>query len=194
MNGKIRFSVLFTVVVLSAVIIFFHSCRSNEGQNSSSVPTTSSTLIITNPFNFETMQNVDINIQVQTTEARPTPHVIKIYDNNPGFTGQLISTGITDASLLYTAVLRIPATLDTVWVENITDITTTPVYMPVKIVAKKINYSFTMMTPVLNFKAGTINDPGCATGCTRTISTKVSTIQINDNEQVCLIAPFNGSV
>ena len=197
MNGKIRFSVLFTVVVLSAVIIFFHSCRSNEGQNSSSVPTTNSTLIITNPFNFETMQNVDISIQVQSSETRPTPHVIKIYDNNPGTTGQLITSGITDPSLLYTAILRIPAILDTVWVDNIivlTDSTVFHNYKAVPIIAKKINYSFTMMSPVITRKAGSINDPGCSSGCTRTISTKVSTIQINDNEQVCLTTHFNGAV
>ena len=167
---------------------------SNEGQDSIASPASSSTLIISTLFNFETMQNVDISIQVQSAEARPTPHVIKIYDNNPGLTGQLITTGITDASLLYTAVLRIPATLDTVWVENITDSTTTPVYVPVKVVAKKINYSFSMMTPVLNHKAGSINDPGCSSGCTRTVSTKVTSIQIDDNEQVCLTTHFNGSV
>ena len=198
MNAKNTFMVLLTVIGLSAVIFFFHACRSTEGQDSSLAPVSTSTLIISSLFNFETMQNVDISIQILSTDARPTPHVIKIYDNNPGLiNSNLITTGITDASLHYTAVLRIPATLDTVYVENysvLPDLSVIKVYQKVPVVAKKINYSFTMMTPVLNRKAGAINDPGCSSGCTTTISNKVSTIQINANEQVCLTTHFNGSV
>lgn len=197
MNGTNTLRVFLTAVSLTAVFILFHACNNYEGQNSSSMPVTSSTLKINSLFNFETMQNVDISIQVQSSESRPIPHVIKIYDNNPGTTGQLITTGLTDPSLLYSAVLRIPAILDTVWVENISVLTDSTVfhdYKKVPVVAKKINYSFTMMTPFVNRKALGINDPGCSSGCTRTVSTKVSTIQINDYEQVCLTAPFNGNI
>ena len=197
MNAKNTFRVLFTVIGLSAVIIFFHACRSTEEQGSSVAPATSSSLIVSTLFNFETMQNVDISIHVLSTETSPTPHIIKIYDNNPGTSGHLITTGITDASLLYAAVLRIPTSLDTVYIENysvLADLSVIKVYQKVPVVAKKINYSFTMMTPVLNRKAGSFNDPGCSSGCTTTISTKVNSIQINDYEQICLTTHFNGSV
>lgn len=199
MIGKKSFSILYIAAILSAALLVFHACKSNEGQDSSSSSVATSKLIINSLFNFETMQNVDISIQIlQSSDTRPTLHLIKIYDNNPGTTkAQLISSGITDPSLLYIAVLRIPTTLDTVWVDNITVLTDSTVfhnYKPLPIIAKKINYSFTMMAPVLNRKVGSINDPGCSSGCTRTISNKVSTIQINENEQVCLTASFNGTV
>lgn len=197
MNGIIKRRATLTVVSLLFVFILFYSCRKNEGQYISALPGTSSSLNVSPLFNFETMQNVDINIQVQSNDTRPLPHVIKIYDANPGTTGQLITTGLTDASLTYNAVLRIPAILDTVWIENdivITDSTFLKVYQKVAVFAKKINYSFTMMSPLVNRKALGINDPGCSTGCTRTISTKVASIQINDYEQVCLTVPFNGKV
>ena len=185
-----------TVVCLTAILILFHECKYDEDQANSSMPVSSSTLK-TSGFNFETMQNVDISIQVLSTDPRPVPHVIKIYDNNPGLTGQLITTGLTDPSLLFSTVIRIPATLDTVWVENISalnDSTVFKEYKKVPVIAKKLNYSFTMLSPYPNRKALGVNDPGCSSGCTRTISSKVSTIQINDNEQVCLTAAFNGTV
>ena len=182
---------------LLLVFILFHACRKNEGNIGNAIVTTSANLKVSSQFNFETMQNVDLSIQVLSSDARPLPHIIKIYDGNPGTTGQLITTGITDASLLYTAVLRIPAMLDTVWIGNtsvVSDTTTLTEYKPVAVVAKKINYSFIMMAPPVNRKALGINDPGCSSGCTTTISTKVTSIQVNDNEQVCLTAPFNGKV
>jgi LruC domain-containing protein len=197
MHKKNTLNVFIVTVTLCAVFIVFHACKNSEGQDSSGLPGSSSTLSLSTEFNFETMQNVDINIQIQSSEARPLPHVIKIFDNDPGATGQLITTGITDPSLLYSAILRIPATLDTVWIENIsvlTDSTVLKEYRKVPVVAKRINYSFTMFSPMNNRKSLGINDPGCSTGCTKTISTKVNTIQINDDEQVCLTAPFNGNV
>jgi len=196
MNRNRILNTLAAAITCTALFILFHAC-SYVGQNGSSTPISSSTLKITSLFNFETMQNVDLSIQVQSSDANPLPHVIKIYDNNPGTTGNLITTGITDPSLLYSTVLRIPATLDTVWVENIsvlTDSTVIKVFKAVPVVAKKINYSFTMLSPIVNRKALGINDPGCSSGCTRTVSTKVNTILVGDNEQVCLTGSFNGNI
>jgi LruC domain-containing protein len=195
MDRKKIFKAFVAALICTALFILFHACR-YEGQNSST-PISSNTLNINSQFNFETMQNVDISIQIQSVDANPIPHVIKIYDNNPGTTGNLITTGLTDASLLYTTVLRIPATLDSVWVENIsvlTDSTVIKVFKQVPVVAKKINYSFTMLSPIVNRKSLGINDPGCSSGCTRTISTRVSSISVGNNEQVCLTSTFNGNI
>lgn len=189
--------IILACVSLFALLILFHACIKNNGSNSEDPINYSSNLKLNSQFNFETMQNVDINIQIQSSDPRPAAHVIKIYDNNPGTTGQLITTGITDPSLLYTAVLRIPTALDTVWIANLSvlsDSTFFTEYQKVPVIAKKINYAFTMLKPVTNHKSLGIDDPGCSSGCTRSVNTTVNTIQINDNEQVCLTTSFKGNI
>ncbi len=143
------------------------------------------------------MQTIDVSIQIETTETNPIPRVIKIYDDNPGTTGQLISTGLTDAALTYNTKVRIPTTLDSVWIENQTvqnNINIIREYKKVPVVSKKINYSFTMLLNGGQLKASQYNDPGCTNGCTKKISTQVASIQMGDDEQVCLTTSFNGSV
>jgi LruC domain-containing protein len=184
------------IFVLSGIALLFYACNKNEGPSSSGA--SSGTVVSnTDSFIFETMQTVDVTVQVQSSELTPTPRVIKIYDNNPGTTGQLISTGLTDATLNYITKVRIPTALDTVYVENQTATSNVDVikeFTKVAVVAKKINCTFLKLVPVGMRKAAQYNDPGCSNGCTKSISTYVPSFQILNNEQTCLTAPFNGII
>lgn len=197
MGNLITLKKFFLIFVLSGITILFHSCTKNEGPNSSGSATNINDIKISDKFSFETMQTIDVSVQVQSTEATPLPRVIKIYDNNPGTTGLLISTGLTDATLTYTAKVRVPATIDTVWIENLTvknDVDIIREYKKVPVVSKKINYLFAMLLPGPSFKAAQYNDPGCSNGCTKLISNPVSSIPILDDEQACLTTSFNGDI
>lgn len=195
MGNTITLKTFIFIFVLTGITLLLYSCNKNEGPNSSGAP--GSTANNTDSFIFETMQTVDVSVQIESSELTPTPRVIKIYDNNPGTTGQLISTGLTDATLNYISKVRIPTALDTVWIENQTvsnNVDITREYKKVAVVAKKINYTFTTLVPSGMRKAAQYNDPGCTNGCTKNISTSVASFQILNNEQVCLTAPFNGTI
>ncbi len=184
------------IFVLSGIALLFYACNKNEGPNSSGLP--GSTVVTnTDTFIFETMQTVDVSVQIQSSELTPTPRVIKIYDNNPGTTGQLISTGFTDATLNYVSKVRIPTALDSVWIENQTvknNVDIIKEFKKVAVVAKKINYTFSTLVPGGTRKAAQYNDPGCTNGCTKSITTSVPSFQILNGEQVCLKANFNGTI
>src|ERR1035437_8006550 len=105
--------------VLAAVIS--SSCQKQDSPTTSGVTTGSTTLSglkIDPKFDFANSADIAVSIQVETTESRPTPHLIRIYNANPGQGGTLISSGMTDPSLTYTSTLRLPKALASVWVEN----------------------------------------------------------------------------
>ncbi|NWJ50473.1 MAG: LruC domain-containing protein [Bacteroidetes bacterium] len=184
------------IFILSGIVLLFYACNKNEAPPSSS-GSSGNTTNNTDSFSFETSQTVDVSVQIQSSALTPTPRVIKIYDNNPGTTGQLISTGLTDATLNYTSKVRIPTALDTVWIENQTVSNNVDIireYKKVAVVTKKINYTFASLVPGGVHKAAQYNDPGCTTGCTKSITTAVSSFQIPNGGQVCLTASFNGSI
>jgi LruC domain-containing protein len=193
MGNLIKLKKYSFIFVYTGIAFLFFSCAKNEGP----VSTSTNNVNASSGFNFETMQTVDVSVQIQSTETNPIPRVIKIFDNNPGTIGQLISTGYTDATLAYNSKVRIPTTFDTVWIENLTiqsnnDIITE--FKKVPVVSKKITYSFARLLPTGFLKAAQYNDPGCSSRCTKQISTSVASIQLLDDEQVCLTASFNGAI
>ncbi|NWJ50471.1 MAG: LruC domain-containing protein [Bacteroidetes bacterium] len=179
--------------VLAVAIL--SSCQKENTSTTGTTPppgaTTMSGLKIDPKFDFTNTADIAVSIQIETTESRPTPHLIRIYNANPGQGGTLISTGMTSPELGYTSVLRLPKALNSVWVENVVSggIHT---YKEVAVLNNSVQYIFGLPSPVR--KSVVVGDPGCINGVTRTISTTPGSIEIKAGEDVSLQAPYIGGI
>jgi LruC domain-containing protein len=184
----------FLKIFFVLAVVFLSSCQKQDSPTTNGATTGSTSisgLKIDPKFDFANSSDIAVSIQVETTESRPTPHLIRIYNANPGQGGTLISTGMTDPSLTYTSTLRLPKALASVWVENAASggIHT---YKEVQVLNNAIQYIFGLPSPIR--KIAVAGDPGCTNGVTRTISTTPGSIEIKAGEVVSLQAAYSGGV
>ncbi len=169
------------------------SCKKDSSSPGGTTGTSSINELKIDPkFDFANTLDIAVSIKVETTESRPTPQLIRIYNGNPGDGGTLISTGLTNPALEYTTTLRLPKALSSVWVEDVVSggIHT---YKEVTVVNNAIEYIFGAAKSIR--KSGfASSDPGCENGVTRSITTATNSIEINENEVVSLKVPFSGNI
>ena len=65
-------------------------------------------LVVPADFDFESEKELTVRVKVTNASHAGERFVIKLYNNVPA-TGELITTGITDANGEYTTKLRLPA-------------------------------------------------------------------------------------
>ena len=112
-------------LVLIALLLALGACkRENPGDNTDDNKNINGTanvaakdLVVPANFNFETEKELSIRVKVATPVSGQR-YVIKVYSNVPS-TGELITTGITDANAEFSTKIRVAAWEEFVYIEKI---------------------------------------------------------------------------
>ncbi|MCK9617138.1 MAG: LruC domain-containing protein [Lentimicrobiaceae bacterium] len=180
-----------SLLIVSGTILLF-SCSKNDS-TSGDTPSQFKDLNISQNFDFQSFKEVAVTINVNNTSTGEKAHIIKIYQDNPGLMGKLIETGITNAQFKYVTKIRIPSYLTELYIQNASqDGINEFVAVPIK--GKELNYTFTALADTYKGYKTVGGDPGCSNGCTRTISTSVNSITIEEGEHVCLTGNLTGNI
>lgn len=184
------------LIILAVIALWgtlLSSCSKNDSSSSGDVPTQFKDLKISENFDFQSFREINVTINVNNTTAGEKPHIIKIYQDNPGFLGKLIETGITTGEFTYKTTLKVPSYLTELYVQNASQDGISE-FVAVPITGSELNYTFSALAYKSNRFKTVGNDPGCSSGCTRTISNSVTSIELHAGEHVCLTGNLTGNV
>ncbi len=148
-------------------------------------------IVVPANFNFETEKELSIRVKVATPVSGQR-YVIKVYSNVPS-TGELITTGITDANAEFSTKIRVAAWEEFVYIEKINPDGSSS-FERVK-VAPFVSTLFKdneKPNPFIFRKSG--SGMNCSTGCTNSYNNRSSNITVNNGETVCLTGTFSGNI
>ncbi len=184
---------------LVALLLAMASCKResfNNQNNPSDAPANNVTvaakdLVVPTDFKFETEK--ELTVRAKVSNASPNErYVIKIYRDVPS-TGDLISTGVTDANAEYTTKVHVPAWEDFIYIEKINP-DGSSVYE--KVAANQ--FASALFTggaqPNPHVFRKTSSGMNCNSGCTNTYNNRSSNITVNSGKTVCLTGTFGGNI
>lgn len=175
--------------------IGINGCR-NYAPIEPTVKTNFTDLSVDQDFKFETTREIDLHIEVITTNPLEAPHKFSIYDNDPSINGKLISSGITDPYFGYETKIKIPSYLNQIYIVNeyVNNESETVV---VDATGNSIYYSFNSGVSLKNtFKSTNdlYSDPGCSSCDEIIASGTYNTKDINNNTTYCIEAGSNVTI
>jgi LruC domain-containing protein len=149
-------------------------------------------LVVPADFDFESEKELTVRVKVTYASHAGERFVIKLYNNVPA-TGELITTGITDANGEYTTKLRLPAWEEFLYIEKVNEDGTSN-YEKVKanqfVTATMNNGNPTNVYTMRKTSSGL----NCNTGCTKTLNNNTSWVTVNKNEVVCFTGTVGGGI
>ena len=133
-------------------------------------------------FSWEMSSNIAINIGINDNRFGDALHSISIYDAPPESGGRLITTGSATNNLPFITTIYLADALQTLFVTK-TAPDSSIIGENLTINAKKIKATLGAV-PVPTGKP--LDGPDCAIGCTRTITSSNTNINVNTGETVCI--------
>lgn|GEM_PF-259188 len=184
MNGifKMPANAAVLLIVLIAVLAT-NGCKNND-PITPSAKTNFGDLKINPEFKFSTTKELDVNLEVISSNPQEPPHRFNIYNGNPEQGGKLIISGITDPYSSFQTNVKIPAYVTELYVTN-QNVNNEIETVVVDATGNSINYSFdTGVYKSAGYKSvnTTYADPGCTNPTNATILTgSYSTKNIDNN-------------
>ncbi len=173
----------------------FTSCTKDLNQNDTpSTPAkTMDDLVITETFDFQTSQT--LNIKVIASDHIGLPALkIELFDANPNEDGKIIKTGITNKDQEFQTSITLPANQEVVYLRRTSNSGAIET-VTLDITGEKLEYTFLDTKSVNAFK-GNVDGPGC-TDCTTSISSAESgVLRVRNNEVICILSggSFTGNL
>lgn len=188
------------------LIVLFAGLSSCEKQNTAVEGTVSNMSDLKIPVGFTWENSKDIYFDITITDNRfnDAVHVVSIYDADPALNGKLLSKGSASLKIPFATKVYLPNTVKEVFiVKTAPDNTSSMQKVPISGLKLSVQLSATLKNN-LNKLAGTniisgIDDsPTCTTGCTQTITTSNTNINVNNGDLICITGSnitvgFNGN-
>ncbi|MFZ4796606.1 MAG: LruC domain-containing protein [Bacteroidia bacterium] len=178
--------VIFTIATLS--MLFMGSCTKDivkEGPKPiNNEITDMNEMIVPVGFNWENSRDVTMNISTSDIRFQDAVHVISIYDENPLAGGQLIARGAASVSSPFVSKINLSNTLKRVFVSKISPDGSE--------ISRYIDANSTIVNEVLDYtiqvgkKGLGKTSPDCSSGCTSTITSSASNINVASNGVACV--------
>lgn len=190
---------LLAIILLSVFSLYSCNKQKNEGPIKTQIEM--SNLVVPAGFNWETAR--DINFKVGVTDARfnDAVHIISIYDADPLVGGTLLSRGAASMIAPFETRISLASTQKEVFV-----IKTSPDNSMVSqsVIADRPDLTLMLGAPAtvtsLSNKKSVVQAVAedCNTGCTQTITTSNTNLNVNDKEVICVTGSnitigFNGN-
>jgi len=181
---------LLNLIMLSALL----GMASCEKKNTAVEGTLSSMSDLKVPVGFTWENSKDIFFDISITDNRfgDAVHVVSIFDADPGLNGKLLSKGSASLKLPFSTKVYIPNTIKNVFVvktapNNTTSTLTVPISGSKLIVqlSSTIKQS-NILTVGENKMAGIDDSPDCNKGCTQTITSSNTNINVNKGDVICI--------
>ena len=131
-------------------------------------------------------------------------HVVSIYDADPALNGKLLSKGSASLKTPFATKVYLPNTVKEVFiVKTAPDNTSSIQKVPISGLKLSVELSSTLKNNLntlagTNIIAGIDDSPSCTTGCTQTITTSNTNINVNNGDLICITGSnitvgFNGN-
>ncbi len=152
-------------------------------------------LVVPQNFNYNTTQEIDINVDVDFPDLpASTQYIVAVYQNNPqNVSGNKLVEGRLNQSNPFDLKIKVPTYLKTLWLEL--KIGAQPsTYKEVQLVNNSLNYSFSDSNKKGRRSYTRQPGPSCTTGCDQVISGNVSSITVPGNQTICLTGTLTGNI
>lgn len=186
-----RFFGLLVLVILTAT-----GCKINDTTTIEPSQKTEFTDLQVNPdFKFETTKEVNIHLEIATSNPQEPTHKFEIYAGDPDSGGKLMATGVTSPYNSFQTSLNIPTSLSHIYVIN-RNVNGETEKVAIDASENNIYYSFNSGYKVIeNFKSvSSYLDPGCSS-CDEIVSGGTyNKLTIENNTVYCIEAGTNVTV
>lgn len=185
MNRKINQFFSITALLLLAGILIT-GCDKNFENPSAETTEKFTDMEIDAGFKFETTRDVDITINIESTDPDMFPHVIRVWEANPEGNLRQIKKGMTNPQRSFSTRLNIPSYLEEIYVQSSSASGYNEV-VTLMITGEELSYTFQENKNTNAFKSVSAVDPGCPSGeCDETLSGTQNNVDINNNKIYCV--------
>jgi len=188
------------------LLVFFAGLSSCEKKNTAVEGTVSNMSDLKIPVGFTWENSKDIYFDITITDNRfnDAVHVVSIFDADPALNGKLLSKGSASLKIPFATKVYLPNTVKEVFiVKTAPDNTTSIQKVPISGLKLSVQLSATLKNNLntiagTNIIAGIDDSPTCTTGCTQTITTSNTNINVNNGDLICITGSnitvgFNGN-
>ncbi|HEY1062031.1 MAG TPA: LruC domain-containing protein [Daejeonella sp.] len=188
------------------LLLFFAGLSSCEKKNTAVEGTVSNMSDLKIPVGFTWENSKDIYFDITITDNRfnDAVHVVSIYDADPALNGKLLSKGSASLKIPFATKVYLPNTVKEVFiVKTAPDNTSSIQKVPISGLKLNVQLSATLKNNLntlagTNIIAGIDDSPNCNTGCTQTITTSNTNINVNNGDLICITGSnitvgFNGN-
>jgi len=156
-------------------------------------------LEIPSGFNWESSREVKFQVSVEDLKFLDDTHVVAIYDGDPASGGKLLSKGSTDLDHPFTVTLSLAKTITSVYITKTApdgSTVTEKVSVNSQSIAKKISAASAGSLSLLSGVKGSVKiaEEDCSSGCTQTITTSNTNLNLNSSSDVVCITGSNITV
>lgn len=187
----------FKITNLILVILVLNACK-RDFSALNNIQSMDDLVIPTN-FKWETSRDVNFNIAINDLKFLDDLHLISIYDKDPSSGGQILAKGSATSSSPFLSTIYLASNIKEVYIlKTAPDNTKFGQKVEVKTKDVKLTVSNTSIKKVASInKTMSISDndlavklaeADCNVGCTQTITTNNSNINVNNGDVICVTA------
>lgn len=181
---------IFAISVLT-LMIAVSSCEKTDPAGPETVGSLSDLKV---PAGFAWESSRDVNFEIKITDSRfkDQIYVVSIYDADPAQNGRVLAKGAASMSAPFLSKVYVANTIAEVFVEKIAPDNTKTIQ---KVAVTSGRLSVQMSAPITNAVAKLASDgrisaiddgPDCSTGCTQTITSNNTNLNVSKDEVVCI--------
>lgn len=154
-------------------------------------------LVVPVGFTWDNSRDVNLTIGISDTRFQGAVHIVSIYDENPLAGGQLLSRGAATINSGFSSQINLANTIKRVFVSKVSP-DGSEISQYVDLNSKNINVALGFTTQVGKVGLGKTSSPDCVSGCTQTITSNNTNINVNSGNVVCVTGNnitigFNGN-
>ncbi|SKB82293.1 LruC domain-containing protein [Daejeonella lutea] len=190
------------LVLLSVLGLFFFSCKKVDQETAETGNINK--LVIPEGFTWESSRDINFEVKITDTRFQSAVHVVSIYDGDPSQGGRLLSKGSGSISDPFTTLIYLANTIKEVFVEKVAPDGTTTIQKVAVGSDPKVSLSLSAVSPKNTTAdsgakiSGLDDSPDCNTGCTQTVTTSNTNLNVNNGDVVCVTGNnitigFNGN-
>ncbi|MES3018328.1 MAG: LruC domain-containing protein [Bacteroidota bacterium] len=192
---------ILTLIILSA-LVSLSSCQKQDATEGT-VAKDIDDLKVPAGFTWESSRDIYFEISITDTKFSSAIHVVSIYDADPARNGKLLAKGSGSISSPFMTKVYLPNTIKEVFVvKTASDNSETMQKVAVTGIKLDVKLSGVIKDGVLSTNQGKISglsdSPDCATGCTQTITSSNTNLNVNNGDVICVTGNnitigFNGN-
>ena len=172
------------------LVVLCSSCLPNVTTDPTK-PTSIEDLQVSSSFNYRSTRDIQLNVKSTTALVAGEKMRINVYDNFPTI-GNLITTGFTGTDGSARLEFRVPASLESIYVEKVRFTGASSVTKVA--VASYVSADFKQTTPSVSLRTQAGSGMNCNDNCKTTVASSTKTIEVNTGDVVCVTGTTNANI
>ena len=191
-----------TILSITALsLLFLGSCTKDVVKEStpdlSNNVSNMNDLVVPANFTWENSRDVNLTINITDTRFQEAVHIVSVYDENPLAGGQLIARGAATLNAGFISQINLSNTIKRVFVSKVSP-DGSEINKYIDLDSKNVTVALGYTTQVGKTGLGKSVSPNCSSGCTQTITTSNTNLNVNNGDVVCITGSnitvgFNGN-